>query len=843
MSASPAITSPSDSVSNAWHTPALLCSAHAQQLAASAIDPTIITERGYRSIAPGAVADVRTLAGGAFSGATLRKALHQGALAFPIYRLGEPTPYTWVLRPDLPRTTSAGNRIKYEWPHNTPNVFDVLPRYKEALGDPSIPIWITEGAKKADALASVYSTAIVAVNENGVWGWRGRNAVGGKTALADLDLIAWDERAVILAPDGDVRYNKHVLMAIQRLARLLEARYNVAKILILQLPMRQNGPKTGVDDYLAQGHTAQDLEQHLTCLGTLSSMARVPFGVHPYTGARLFLPAGYDVKQQTIVRLDRHGHPQPIYSGAIFVREVGVDLHTHEQTATVSWNGRGNVHCNLTIPYAALSDTRAFSQLVGAAGAAVHPRNIKHVQAFLVEFVQENVEALPLRAHVDRLGRVGSGIVLPAGAIGFSEDVRYSGRPTIVVGQDTAAYQSTIRQAFTWPDAWALWLVLGLSLAAPAIARLRPRRNPVLYLSGASGSGKTTAMQFATGCWCNPTRHPLRLEAGRTTPAGIFQTLDHLNGLPALVDEAHTIADPKRLELACYAFANGQHYTVGSVEGKARGGSDLSGTLLLAGEAVPVFKHAGARLRVLWADAGTWLLLGVEPRSAVGLARAQLLEAAWEGGAGLFGLEATRRIWGDWPAFVRNVRAVEADPALASLHAWRTPLAIAAAALIVAYVVADAHSAAPGFEYMLDHWAKMLTTGHEDTDPATEAWEGLMTLLIQGRKADDGRFDQAANILVPATWEWIEADRGGGMIACRKIGDDYWRVMTRTPQFVERIGAQAVQLYGQSWLKRGWVRPAKDGKSTDYQRVYGRGEEASARVLCIPLSMLEQWSA
>jgi uncharacterized protein (DUF927 family) len=89
-------------------------------------------------------------------------------------------------------------------------------------------------------------------------------------------------------------------------------------------------------------------------------------------------------------------------------------------------------------------------------------------------------------------------------------------------------------------------------------------------LSGASGSGKTTLAQFATGCWGDPTRHPLRIESGRTTPAGIFQTLEALGGLPALVDEAHTVPEPKRLEMACYGFANGQRYTTGGVDGKAR---------------------------------------------------------------------------------------------------------------------------------------------------------------------------------------------------------------------------------------------------------------------------------
>jgi hypothetical protein len=313
-----------------------LTTAHAQQLASSAISDTVIVQRGYRSIPPGAAAEVIALAGSAFSPARLRTVLHQGALAIPIYRLGEPQPYTTVLRADLPRLDSKGKPIKYEWPRGLPNVFDTLPLYAAALSDPSITLWITEGAKKSDALASAYGTAIMPLNENGVWGWRGKNSMGGTTALTDLELIAWENRTVILAPDGDVRYNKDVLSAVQRLARLLLARWKPREIYILELPQTANGPKIGVDDYLAAGHTTQELESHLRSLGSVMSAARVPLCTHPETGAKLFLPAGYDVQHQTIVRLDRNGSAQHVYSGLIYIEETGVDLHTHEQSALVA---------------------------------------------------------------------------------------------------------------------------------------------------------------------------------------------------------------------------------------------------------------------------------------------------------------------------------------------------------------------------------------------------------------------------------------------------------------------------------------------------------------------------
>lgn len=815
---------------------------HAAMLDASAIDPTIQRERGYISITPGSVHDWRQLTAphNLHSDKHLRQLLHQGALAFPLYRLGASQPHTWVLRPDLPRVGPDGKPRKYELPQGTLNVLDLLPRYAGAINDPSIPIWLTEGAKKSDALASAYGPAILPINEGGVWSWRGRNSRGGKTAIEDLELVAWESRRVVIAPDGDVRFNKQVQQAVQRLARLLLGRYGVAEVLILHLPQQADGPKLGIDDYLAQGHSTTELEALLTSLGTVAAAACVPLLTHPDTGKKMFLPPWYDVKAQTIVQRDARGNERPIYSGNIYVRALGEDLASGEQTATITWNGRGDVHGERTIPYAALSDSRAFSGLVGAAGAAVHPRNIKDVQALLVESVQANIDTIPRQQHSNRLGLVHGGLVLPAGAVGFSAPVRYTGQPAVQIGADALVYPKTIAAAVKlWPDAWPFWLALGLSLAAPALARIRPRRYPVLYLSGGSGTGKTTTLQFAIGCWGAPTRHPLRMEAGRTTPAGIFQGLEQLGGLPLFIDEAHTAPEPKRIENAAYAFANGQRYTVGGLDGKTRGGGELGGALLMAGEAIPDFKHAGARLRVLWADANTYAPLGAPPRTEEGQTRAGLLAHAWEAGAGLFGHAVAETLWRDWPTFVADVHSLESDPDLTPLQAWRTPLAAAAAALNVAFCVAQVGETPPVFGRLLTCWAEMLTSGHDETDPATDAWEGLLTLLAQGRRQNDSDTDHNG-IPIPnsTTWEWIEADRGGGMIACRKVGEETWRVLSSSPQFKERVGTAAVQLYGQTWLRRGWLAPGRDGKATEPLRV--RSGEL-LRVLKVPAAALDDW--
>ncbi len=57
---------------------------------------------------------------------------------------------------------------KYETPARTVNILDVHPIMRAALKDISIPLWITEGLKKADSLTSRGRLALALA---GVWNW------------------------------------------------------------------------------------------------------------------------------------------------------------------------------------------------------------------------------------------------------------------------------------------------------------------------------------------------------------------------------------------------------------------------------------------------------------------------------------------------------------------------------------------------------------------------------------------------------------------------------------------------------------------------------------------------
>lgn len=101
-------------------------------------------------------------------------------------------------RPDYPRVRD-GKPVKYETPNGVRMALDVHPVTRSKLGDPAVPLIVTEGVRKADA---ALSSGVHAVALLGVWNWRGTNGSGDKTALPDWDQVALESRRVYLAFDS-----------------------------------------------------------------------------------------------------------------------------------------------------------------------------------------------------------------------------------------------------------------------------------------------------------------------------------------------------------------------------------------------------------------------------------------------------------------------------------------------------------------------------------------------------------------------------------------------------------------------------------------------------------------
>jgi Domain of unknown function (DUF3854) len=220
---------------------------HLEQLTqGSGIVPEVIAERRYRSIQlPGGYSELKPY------GFTRPQANLPGLL-LPVWTT-DGTNGLMVYRPDAPRLGKDGKAIKYELPKGAGVRLDCPPRCRAMLADPNIPVWITEGQKKADALASHGQCAIALM---GVWNFKRRNPFGGTTLLADFDYIALNGREVRIVFDNDVMTKPQVRQALDRLTEHLQRRG--AHVTAVYLP-QADGKKVGVDDYLLT-HPVQDLE-------------------------------------------------------------------------------------------------------------------------------------------------------------------------------------------------------------------------------------------------------------------------------------------------------------------------------------------------------------------------------------------------------------------------------------------------------------------------------------------------------------------------------------------------------------------------------------------------------
>ena len=246
-----------------------LAQQHYEALKASAISDEVIKERGYKTITN--AKELRPLG---FSSSQE----NVPGLLLPLHSTDGQTPL-YVYRPDSPRVLEDKKQretngqykqkiIKYEMPKGERMRLDVPPRCRANIGDPTIPLWITEGQKKADALASVGLCAIALL---GVWNFVGTNDRGGKVFLSDfLDIAFNNGRPVRIVFDSDVMTKPEVKQALEVLTQRLQRKG--AMIQHVYLPGGKN--KTGVDDWIAEGHTVEELEDLVE--GPRSEIKTVP---------------------------------------------------------------------------------------------------------------------------------------------------------------------------------------------------------------------------------------------------------------------------------------------------------------------------------------------------------------------------------------------------------------------------------------------------------------------------------------------------------------------------------------------------------------------------------------
>lgn len=215
----------------------------------SGISPEIVRERGYYSLNRDMVNNLVQL-----------EVVHPVALSGDGW-MGIP-----IVRPDglvhaeVLRVFGPSAKVKYVWPTGVRNAIDVNPSALADLMDTSVPIIITEGTKKADAIltaARAEGLRYVVLAVNGCWGWKA-STEGGSIAVPDFMDIPLSDRRVYVVSDSDFRTNDTVRAGWSGCAQYLSSKTGEHRTFLVIVPP-DGLEKQGADDYLAKGHTLDSL--------------------------------------------------------------------------------------------------------------------------------------------------------------------------------------------------------------------------------------------------------------------------------------------------------------------------------------------------------------------------------------------------------------------------------------------------------------------------------------------------------------------------------------------------------------------------------------------------------
>lgn len=214
---------------------AKLSKRHKEELkVGSGISKAVREARGYRTIT-----DKDDLLKEGYDG----KQLLVPGLLVPVRDVSGRVP-TVQYKPDDPRTNDDGETVKYENLPGARVVLDVPVASAAALADPGVPLWVTEGPKKADAAVTA---GLCCIGVLGVWAWKRDGA-----PLPDWDEIALAGREVFLAYDSDVMRKTEVQSALDGLTAFLRERGALVRWVLLPEGGSLAGEtvKVGLDDWL-----------------------------------------------------------------------------------------------------------------------------------------------------------------------------------------------------------------------------------------------------------------------------------------------------------------------------------------------------------------------------------------------------------------------------------------------------------------------------------------------------------------------------------------------------------------------------------------------------------------
>jgi Domain of unknown function (DUF3854) len=226
-----------------------LTDAHLASLAQRWITPELARQMQLRSINSDQGAEIlgRRPASGDY-----------GGILIPNIRPGQLGPRGYRIRRDHPDIQYKNDGThkeanKYLSARGDRNMLYFMPGTDDAaLGDPTLPLVVTEGEFKCAALWRLARHGVLPADPRprflpcalpGVWNWLGKTSKTPgpdgesndvKGPIPDLDRIVWTDRRVVIVFDVDVRTNEDVARARRKLTHELQGRG--AKVFWVNLP-------------------------------------------------------------------------------------------------------------------------------------------------------------------------------------------------------------------------------------------------------------------------------------------------------------------------------------------------------------------------------------------------------------------------------------------------------------------------------------------------------------------------------------------------------------------------------------------------------------------------------
>jgi len=752
-----------------------------------------------------------------------------GAIVFPFYEPGAPTPYGYRVRPDAPRTikpAKPGGRarvIKYDQPSG--DAVGVMVYYAPAAlargsyADATSVVYFTEGEKKALVLDQCGYTC---VGLTGVWNWADADARRTDRTVWRLhpriaQHVPIAGRRCVIVFDQDAHTNVEVMSAARKFAAvLLDA--GAAEVGFTTPP--EWCSTKGIDDYYAE-HGAERLAECLADAVELSPDAAdardIPLGrIEACKGAPipdgLVLPRMYEIGESGRVVHHTGERTAEVSPRPMLVTQYYADHASGEQTADVVFRAATGAWVTARVSRKALADPRAMVSELSPLGAPVTSVSAKNAVSWFAAYETANGSTLRVRKSSAHTGWLGtSGVFMSHESIwrDTDPDVVPSGELTrftrVLAPRGTLdAHLVGLRRA--WAASPLMRVAICAALAAPMLAPLGMRGFGV-HLCGDSSRGKTTMLRVAASVYGDPD-DPAWVASWNTTANAAEARAATLCDLPLFFDEVGA-ADPDSVQRLIYTLVNGEGRTRLTREAALRHTASWRTVVVSSGE-MPMTSESmatGAQARILdLAVNGFGTLDG--DSNAIELVRTECSANAGSLGcdwlAMLVGFEAD-----DW-AVLRDRRRNKKGLFLGAgrTSAVRGRVAEYAALLMVAESLAVEHF---GFDPSGVDVAETLATDASETFTAGESMARAVTDWIASRPDSFpiAQINSRGSITIK-----------GGVYSNDRCGirvhdsDDILTEVLIIPTRLKELCTKHHKSYRavvRDWVDRGWSRPGLNG--------------------------------